>query len=695
MARFGRSFPIKAHVTPFWVFPLPNVTVNPSVLNATFSIPTETITAVVFKQATVNASLVPSTQTNFPSYINLSRLGVTTLAEAQSIRVYSDALKTTELAREIVSVTEMHVKVSSLTNTFVIYVEYDGVRADYAVTDTYGRNAVWADYTFVYHLNSMSDSKGANTPVDSGVTYSAGKLNGNSAVFNGFAYFYTPAGLLGNVGTLTLWGKHNSATSNESLMCNTKVGVSDYMHIFGNPSGDVQLFIQNDYKVTSVRDTNWNKYAITWDTATAWKGYKNGSVSTTGAGIKDPSNIYRNYFGCLNDGNTIYSTPYYLNGAIDEVRLRTTRVTDNWETTEYNNQNNESSFWGTWTAVSTNTNVTVNPSVINATFSLPQETVITSVTLVPAVQNATFAIPAETVIIAVTILPTALNATFALPVPTISAIQNPTITPAVLNATFSILAESVIIAVSITPSVQNATFTLLSPTVTVAGDTTATPATLTANFALPAYTVTTTRFVTVTPSVINGTFVLPAYTVITQVDVTVSPNLLSATFTLPQETVTTTQSVTVLPSPVTATFAIPAYTVVTTQSVIVSPFVLAMTVAVPSRSILVGYTNVPNTLNATFSLPVIAITTTAFITITPTVLLGLFAIPSPFVRGDFWSNKFGANVPIFTDKTFTPTNNFSDKYPTVSQTFTDKVYNGTNNWNEKFSPASNPWADKF
>jgi hypothetical protein len=109
-----------------------------------------------FKSATVASGDVPDTQSNFPVYVDLKRMnGGTSLsaADAASIRVYSDSGKTTELAREIVSVDEMHVKVTSLTNTFTIYVDWDGSSADYAVTDTYGRNAVWSDYRAVYHLN--------------------------------------------------------------------------------------------------------------------------------------------------------------------------------------------------------------------------------------------------------------------------------------------------------------------------------------------------------------------------------------------------------------------------------------------------------------------------------------------------------------------------------------------------------------
>jgi hypothetical protein len=119
--------------------------------------------AAGFKYATVNASDVPATQTNFPAYVDLSRLGITTLAEAQSVRVYAESSKTTEWAREIVSATEMHVKVPSLTSTVEIYVDWDGVRADYAVGDTYGRNAVWSDYAAVYHMDSLTTDYSGNS----------------------------------------------------------------------------------------------------------------------------------------------------------------------------------------------------------------------------------------------------------------------------------------------------------------------------------------------------------------------------------------------------------------------------------------------------------------------------------------------------------------------------------------------------
>jgi hypothetical protein len=71
------------------------------------------------KTATVASAKVAATLSNFPVYINLSRVkgSAMTQAEADSVRIYTDSAKTTEIAREIVSVSECHAKIPSLTTT--------------------------------------------------------------------------------------------------------------------------------------------------------------------------------------------------------------------------------------------------------------------------------------------------------------------------------------------------------------------------------------------------------------------------------------------------------------------------------------------------------------------------------------------------------------------------------------------------
>ncbi|MBF0224596.1 MAG: hypothetical protein HQK76_03990 [Desulfobacterales bacterium] len=167
--------------------------------------------AAGFKTATVNASDVPATATNFPAYVDLSRLGITTLAEAQSVRVYADSGKTTEWAREIVSETEMHVKVPSLTSTTSMYVDWDGSSSDYSAGDTYGSNAVWSDYSSVYHLESLTADNSGNglTLTNTGsVTNGTGQL-GDGANFTGAAKYLRNTTSLTSAGTsaftFSLW----------------------------------------------------------------------------------------------------------------------------------------------------------------------------------------------------------------------------------------------------------------------------------------------------------------------------------------------------------------------------------------------------------------------------------------------------------------------------------------------------------
>jgi hypothetical protein len=105
------------------------------------------------KSEAPGSTLVPTTQTDFPVYVDLQRLGITTLAEANSVRVYADQAKTTEWAREIVSVNEMHFKVPSISATTVSYIDWDGERSDYAIDATYGAENVWTNnYVAVWHL---------------------------------------------------------------------------------------------------------------------------------------------------------------------------------------------------------------------------------------------------------------------------------------------------------------------------------------------------------------------------------------------------------------------------------------------------------------------------------------------------------------------------------------------------------------
>lgn len=326
-----------------------------------------------FKTATVTAAKVPSTQTNFPAYVDLSRLGVTTQAEADSVRVYADSGKTTEWAREIVNTTEMWVKVPSLTSTTAIYVDWDGVRSDHAVTDTYGRNAVWSNYNAVFHLRAGSGTSATNSTGGSAATLTSSALWGTSTPFgssncitaDGTNYITTGvSGTLSNY-TISDWryninpsGTQNSVAFWAAANTFTSNSLASY-YDDANPAGSRDLLreYRNTTHVlgTSAEALNAWKYRV----RTSQKNTTNGAKDYSNASVVMQANTPNNdislgtrdiYICALNNTGTVaWKLP--SGNHICEWRMRLDVVSADWITTEYNNQSDESGFWGTWSTV--------------------------------------------------------------------------------------------------------------------------------------------------------------------------------------------------------------------------------------------------------------------------------------------------------------------------------------------------------
>lgn len=315
--------------------------------------------AAGFKKATVNASDVPATQTNFPAYVDLSRVGITTLAEAQSVRVYADSAKTTEWAREIVSATEMHVKIPSLTSTVEIYVDWDGVRSDYAVSDTYGRNNVWSDYGAVYHLNDTTDSTGSfDLTNNNTVTFSTGKL-GDGAVFgsSNTNKSLSYAGNLGYVGgniSVTYWLYRDTGDFMVPFCIEDNTSKTKYNGKYESGIKAVRNKVGGSEQQTSagaVSSTTWTYISQTYDTSTL-RLYVNAGTAITASASGSGSTTTTNSARIGADSHdTSGNAQYFFDGNIDEFRVRISTLSANWITTEYNNQSDESGFWGTWTDV--------------------------------------------------------------------------------------------------------------------------------------------------------------------------------------------------------------------------------------------------------------------------------------------------------------------------------------------------------
>jgi len=327
---------------------------------------------MAFKQATVNASKVAATLTNYPAYVDLSRVGITTLAEAQSVRVYTDSAKMVEIAREIVSATEMHCKIPSLTTTTTIYIDYDGVRADYAVTDTYGRNAVWADYDVVYHfdaivsgvwVNSTGGTNGsASTLTDVGAsipTETTGAINGGGnfgtvsnkrGIDTTIAAQLTTALANDSRWTQQFWFRVNGNPSTAMIWTEGASSSGFYNYAGMNTNGTVLTKLRGgttQITASSFANNTWHMLHWVKNGNTSSDRYINAGGKQTATGSGTQTTDENVVIGGI-DRSTFQNA---VKDLIDEFRLRKSDISENWITTEYNNQSDEATFWGTWTDV--------------------------------------------------------------------------------------------------------------------------------------------------------------------------------------------------------------------------------------------------------------------------------------------------------------------------------------------------------
>jgi len=313
--------------------------------------------AAGFKSATVDAASVPATQTDFPTYVDLNRLGITTLAEAESVRVYADSGKATEWAREIVSVTEMHVKVPSLTSTVVMYVDWDGVRADLAVGATYGRNAVWSAHTAAWHMQGDTSSTGTYDATNTGATSGVAAKIGNGYDFGGVTEddrleTTTNAPTTLNTWTASAWVKMDTLVNYAGVfnkLSTTRDG--------GGANQNIICIVHNDGKVGANPSGSWVFSSAASITTGVWyriHWVRSGTqieyfVNAVARGTSTYSNSNTAGFKFFIGSWVSTVNDYRLDGIIDEVRFIQEALSANWITTEYNNQNAESTFWGTWT----------------------------------------------------------------------------------------------------------------------------------------------------------------------------------------------------------------------------------------------------------------------------------------------------------------------------------------------------------
>jgi len=310
-----------------------------------------------FKQVTVNASDVPSTQTNFPAYFDPSRAGTTGIADVNSGRVYADSGKVVEWASEPVGESEVHALVPSLTSTVTLFYDWDGVRSAYATTATYGAEAVWGDLALVNHFETgATDSSGNNTATVSNGRIFSGTTNfaigeGADLQNNDYCYFTDTGFPTGNQArTLSFWVDNVDVGNSRYLFAAGEYATNK---LFAFDMGSVGNLVRivgygNDWSTNFVFSTG-TKYKIdVGHDGSTLRLYVNGSLQDSETSVTFNTTLDKATVGSWSDG-VGGAERLFAKTDLDELRYKQGVNTANWITTEYNNQNDEATFWGTWT----------------------------------------------------------------------------------------------------------------------------------------------------------------------------------------------------------------------------------------------------------------------------------------------------------------------------------------------------------
>ena len=334
---------------------------------------------MAFKKLVIASGQVSgASHSDFPILIQPSKMTgweALTLAEAQSIRIYTDEAKTNEVAREVVSADEIHCKVPTLTSSTELYVDYDGVRSDLSPGATYGRNAVWGDYGGVWHMGdatttTVTDSTsggltgtkkgvGAPTEVDGfiGKGQDFDRANGDyinvphSSRISSDTDFTLQFGVYFNSFPDAFCSVINKRDNDDpenraNYGLQIRGGATDAFRVLYAIGTSFRIF--SIPLSTNFSTGQWYKVQLNFENQganTLIEVYKNGSLldSDTLSGGVQTNTADLN----MGDWSTDGSEPADVQ--LDEVRFIDPKRNDNWITTEYNNQNDVASFWGTVT----------------------------------------------------------------------------------------------------------------------------------------------------------------------------------------------------------------------------------------------------------------------------------------------------------------------------------------------------------
>jgi len=330
------------------------------------------------EKITIQNGKVDADLTNFPVYVNLANLSAgfhthVNQTDARDIRV-TRSNGTTEVAREVVSYVaasdtgELHFLADALSNgtDTDFYIYYGNAAAsDYAVTDTYGRNAVWADYLAVLHMAQQpSGSAGDITNSVGSNNFTSVNMESGDRIGGKFTY------------ALNFGGTDEYLNLASALITTTPHTFSAWVKI---PSVDASSIVIISIGDTASEDYESMLYVSSgttpqWAVSALTRGAAPNEIANASSAITEDAWFLAHgvwsatdnriaYFNGGNSGSNTSSKTYssydttrignransagglYIIGLMSEVRISASVLSSTWISTEYNNQSSPATFY--------------------------------------------------------------------------------------------------------------------------------------------------------------------------------------------------------------------------------------------------------------------------------------------------------------------------------------------------------------
>ncbi len=299
-----------------------------------------------YKEVTIQSSQVVGTHTNFPVLININDSDLATNARSDGFDIiFTSNDGNTILDHQLESYSSGNLvawvkvpSISSASNTSIrMYYANPSISTNQSV------NTVWDNnYQLVMHMNGLSNSSTVSQAItNSGTTSGTGKI-GNARAFNSaqsqFIQVADNASLdiTGNL-TISFW--YNAIDGNPDIISK---GIGSGSTYEADVSGGSRpRFRKNNSNGNNLRANN-SLNTNTWYYLTFVQSNSGREIRING--VLDVSDNNTGSFNTNNDPLYISRSGDPINGRLDEVRISNIARSANWITTEYQNQNNPSTF---------------------------------------------------------------------------------------------------------------------------------------------------------------------------------------------------------------------------------------------------------------------------------------------------------------------------------------------------------------